>query len=145
MPWDPAWGPYPGGRPHGSSLSDLIKMALDEKVDVYYGDGRHEKLERRQIWARHIVDMAVFGEIELPTKGPDEKPRKLKFNADSYAKHAIKTLRYLDPPQPELTNPSGITNIIFDIPVPVPREELPSQTQRVVLTLQDPEERGPED
>jgi len=146
LPWDPAWGPFPGGRPKkGESLTDLIQAALDEKVDCYYGDGRYEKVERRKIWARHIVDMAVYGEVELPTRTEGEKNRVLKFNADSYAKHSIKTLRYLEPPEQEIFNPGGITNIIFDIPVPQ-REEPTSTTQQVILTLQEPEStREPEE
>lgn len=132
MPWDPDWGPAPGtkhlskngkemGRPKkGESLTDLIQMALSEKVDLYYGDGRMERLERRKIWARHLADIAVYGQVMLPSPDQSGTGRIIKFSADSYAKHALKMLRYLEPPVPEVINPAGVTNIIFDIPINMP-------------------------
>lgn len=136
-PWDPAWGEGPGlagpskvtkknplGRVNraekGETLTDLIQMALSEKVDVFYGDGRMERVERRKIWAQHLADIAVFGQVMLPSADQSGTGRVIKFSADSYAKHALKMLRYLEPPQPEVTNPAGVTNIIFDIPIQMP-------------------------
>lgn len=136
MPWDPDWGEAPGaklpvkstktkGNPlgkaeKGETLSDLIQMALSEKVDVYYGDGRMERVERRKIWAQHLADIAVYGQVILPSQDQSGTGRVIKFSADSYAKHALKMLRYLEPPTPEVINPAGVTNIIFDIPINMP-------------------------
>lgn len=143
-PWDPAWGEKPikkAGRPKKEdSLTDLITIALDEKVDVYYGDGRMERLERKKIWARHLADLAVFGQVALPSPDQSGSGRIIKFSADSYAKHALKMLRFLEPPVPEAINPSGVTNIIFDVPIQLPVQvmETTSRAPEIVIIDQQP-------
>jgi len=154
-PWDPDWGDAPGGklpaksksnplgRPKkGESLSELIQMALGEKVDVYYGDGRMERVERKKIWARHLVDIAVYGQVVLPSPDQSGTGRVIKFSADSYAKHALKMLRYLEPPTPEVINPAGVTNIIFDIPInmPVQITETTSKAPEIKIIDHQPKE-----
>lgn len=148
-PWDPAWGPAPGvkspekvskksGRPKKEdSLTDLITIALDEKVDVYYGDGRMERLERKKIWARHLADLAVFGQAVLPSPDQSGSGRVIKFSADSYAKHALKMLRFLEPPTPDVMNPAGVTNIIFDVPIQLPVQVLETISKAPEITIID--------
>lgn len=153
MPWDPDWGEAPGtkaiektkGNPLGKAkrsetLTDLIQMALSEKVDIYYGDGRMERLERRQIWARHLADIAVYGQVVLPSPDQSGTGRVIKFSADSYAKHALKMLRFLEPPVPDVVNPAGVTNIIFDIPIQLPVQitETTSKAPEIVVIDQQP-------
>jgi len=144
QPWDPAWGPHPGasrGRAKkGTTLTDLINIALDEKVDCYYGNATHERITRRAIWARHLVDMAVYGQIVLPSKDSLGEGRVVKFGADSYAKHVIKMLRFIEPPVPEIVNPAGVTNIIFDVPVTINKTEAIPSNNQVMLTIDDYEE-----
>lgn len=144
-PWDPAWGAYPGGKPlgrpkKGTTLTDLIQLALEEEVDCYYGNGSHERIARRAIWARHLVDMAVYGQIVLPSKEGLGEGRILKFGADSYAKHVIKMLRFIEPPVPEVINPAGVTNIIFDVPVTINKTEVIPSKGQAMLTIDNYEE-----
>jgi hypothetical protein len=155
MPWDPDWGEAPGsklpaktkGNPlgrveKGETLADLIQMALNEKVDVYYGSGKMERIERRRVWAQHLVDIAVYGQVILPSPDPSGGGRVVKFSADSYSKYALKMLRYLEPPTPEVINPAGVTNIIFDIPIQVPVQVMETTSKTPEITIIDHQPEG---
>jgi hypothetical protein len=131
----------PLGRPKKeNSLSDLILACLDKEIDAYYG-GELRKEKRKEIMAEHITNMIVFGEITLPTPIPGEGGRTLRFNADEYMKHLIKTLWYVQPPVTDISLPGNVVGINFDVPIRIGSEEksTPQQSQIVEITNQDEE------
>jgi len=136
--------PNPAGRPKKeNSLSDLILACMDKEIDIYYGE-ELTKEKRKDIMARHIADMIVFGQITLPSEIPGRGGRVLRFNGDEYMKHLIKTLWYVQPTITEVNLPGNVVGINFDVPIKARSEEISTQQQQVIVDIVKPEDQSEE-
>jgi len=132
--WLPGSLVNPAGRPKktGRHISNLIKAAFDEKVDVIIGRAV-TRLERKQIMANALAEFISTGRITLgdtlDEDGNVVKGSKFKFTAENYMKHLLMVLRYVEPPDTIVNLKGGVNGLICDMKIEKPKtEDLTEQT-----------------
>ena len=132
------WQKGQSGNPLGprrkfKNFKSAIEDALTEGVNVRWKDGEIEnvsRVSRQDLFMRNVVDMLVYGEIQVPDykgrhkerkEGVEAEGRMLHLSGKDWADYALKFMRYAAPPAPVEKN-TEVTQVVFDLGTFMPKE-----------------------
>lgn len=122
-----------GARKKFTNFKTSIEDALTEGVNITWKVGEITNLKRvtrQELFMQNVIDLLVYGEIELPTyknvhrarkEGIEAEGRTIHLAGKDWADFALKFMRYVAPPlAPEKA--TEVTQVVFDLGTFMPKE-----------------------
>lgn len=116
LPGNQSWKLGKGAPRRKRRLSDLIKMRMEEEMDITV-DGLEMKMRRNEIMADALAQLISTGEVRLPDRtinGKFVNGRVYTYSAPEWTKQLLRVLRYVEPPLQEVSVSGGVEGIVFD-------------------------------